>query len=129
MNPRAATLIFVVNAVIFVLTSTLLPAQDAKATLSGIVTDSVGKAVPNAKVSIKNTATGESRESLADSEGHYSFPNLAAGDYEVSISAEGIGTGSAKATLAASFFAIAQYKSIASANCRFSIYSPSVWAT
>jgi Carboxypeptidase regulatory-like domain len=102
MNPRAATLIFVVSAVlVFCLTSKSLPAQDVTSTLFGTVTDSAGKAVPNAKVAIMKAATRESRESKTDSEGHYTFPNLEAGDYDVSVAAEGVGTGSAKVTLAA----------------------------
>jgi len=102
MNPNAAKSLFgVALALILVVTASLSRAQAPAATLSGIVNDFAGKAVPNAKVSIKNAATGESSEFQTDSAGKYTIPNLAAGDYEISASAEGVGTGSAKATLVA----------------------------
>ncbi len=89
MKPKAAML--VVGVVwIAVLTSNPLRAQNMTATLSGTVTDSSGKAIPNAKVSIKNVTSGQVTEAQADSAGGYSVPNLAGGDYEVSASAEGV---------------------------------------
>ncbi len=75
---------------IAVLTAIPLSAQDATATLSGIVTDSAGKILPNAKVSVKDLTTGQSADTQTLSSGHYAFPNLAAGDYEVIASADGL---------------------------------------
>jgi len=86
---------------IFVLTSHLLYAQDSTVTLSGTVTDSFGKALPNAKVSVKNLANGETSEVQSDAAGHYSLRNLAAGEYEVSASAEGVGSTVTKVVMAA----------------------------
>src|SRR5579864_5544905 len=92
---------FVLGAVlIFLLNANFLNAQDVSATLSGTVADSSAKALPNAKVSVKNVATGETSDATTDSEGHYRFANLAAGDYEISAAVEGSGTASAKVTLA-----------------------------
>jgi len=100
MNQKAMQ--FVAGVVlIFVLTANPLRAQDAQATLSGTVTDSTGKVLPNAKISVKNLYTGQSTEAQADASGAYAIPNLAAGDYEVSASAEGIGSAVAKVTLTA----------------------------
>jgi len=98
MNPKTAKLVFGV-VLIFVLTANPLLAQDARATLSGTITDSSGKVLPNIKVNVKNLYTSESTEAQTDSAGHYAVPNLAAGDYEVSASAEGIGSIVAKVTL------------------------------
>src|SRR3982075_4678919 len=64
-------------------------AQAVGATLSGVVTDSSGAAIPNAPVSIKNEATGEIREVTTNGDGIYSAPNLIPGLYEVSVSAAG----------------------------------------
>lgn len=103
MNLKAAQLVFGL-VLIFVLTANLLHAQDAQdtqATLSGTVTDSSGKVLANAKVSVKNLSTGQSVEAQTDSAGLYTVPNLAAGDYGVSAAVEGIGSAVAKVTLTA----------------------------
>src|ERR1035438_7617613 len=86
---------------IFVLTANPLRAQDTQSALSGTVTDSSGKVLPNAKVSVKNLSTSPSTETQADSARHYKVPDLAAGDYEVSASAEGLGNAVDKVTLTA----------------------------
>jgi hypothetical protein len=64
-------------------------AQVAGATLSGTVTDASGSAVPNAKVSIKNNATGVVRDVTTDSAGFYSAPNLLPGVYDITVVAPG----------------------------------------
>ncbi|HEY3972825.1 MAG TPA: carboxypeptidase-like regulatory domain-containing protein [Candidatus Sulfotelmatobacter sp.] len=100
MIAKAATLVFGV-ALILLFTAHPSRAQDAAATLSGTVTDASGKGVANAKVSLKNVATGEAIETTTDPTGIYTFPKLVAGDYEVSASLEGVGAGAGKVTLAA----------------------------
>jgi hypothetical protein len=64
-------------------------AQVSGATLSGLITDTSGASIANAQVSIKNTETGEVRESQSNSDGFYSAPNLLPGKYEVAIVAQG----------------------------------------
>src|ERR1700730_13683796 len=54
-----------------VLVSPPVHAQVAGATLAGTVTDASGAVVPNANVSIKNTATGVARDISTDSAGFY----------------------------------------------------------
>jgi hypothetical protein len=101
MNRKAA--IGVVAVGIFVLClfiSSQLQAQDSAATLSGTIKSPSGAAVAHAKVSVKNVSTGQSTETQSDSQGNYGVGNLAPGDYEVSASAEGIGSGTSKVTLA-----------------------------
>jgi len=100
MNQKAAQLVFGL-VLIFVFIANPLGAQDAPASLSGTVTDPSGKVVPNVKVSVKNLSTGLTTEAQTDAAGLYTVPNLAAGDYEVSATVEGVGTGAAKVTLAA----------------------------
>jgi hypothetical protein len=101
MNAKAAR--FAQAAIIFVLSSVLsfpLLAQARGAALSGTIVDTSGKAVPNAKISFKNLASGQSVETQTDSAGTYNVPNLAPGDYEISVSAEGYSTNVSKVTVA-----------------------------
>jgi hypothetical protein len=83
------------------LCSTQLEGQIAGCTLSGTVTDPSGKAVADAKISVKNVVTSQSAETLTDSVGHYNVPSLTQGDYEVSVSAEGFSTNVSKVKVAA----------------------------
>jgi hypothetical protein len=87
--------------ILFILTLSKVPAraQGVTAALSGTVTDSSGKTVPNAKVTAMNAGTGKSTDTQTDASGNYSLPNLTLGLYEVSVSAEGIGSGSAEVAL------------------------------
>jgi protocatechuate 3,4-dioxygenase beta subunit len=64
-----------------------LSAQVVGATLTGTVTDASGSSVSGAQISIKNVATGITRELIADSAGFYSAPNLLPGGYAVTVKA------------------------------------------
>src|ERR1700676_5379306 len=67
-------------------------AQGAGGALSGAVTDPTGAVIPTAKITVKNVATGVTREIATDSAGFYIAPNLLAGEYEVTASASGFQT-------------------------------------
>ena len=67
----------------------LLHAQIAGARIAGTVTDSTGAAIPQAQVTIKNTANGLRRDLITNESGYYSAPNLSPGPYTVTISARG----------------------------------------
>ena len=66
--------------------------QTTTATLSGVVKDASGAVVPGAKISVKNTQTGITRDTTNDSEGRYSFTNLEPGQYELRAERSGFKT-------------------------------------
>jgi hypothetical protein len=72
----------------------LVPAygQVSGAMLSGTVTDTSGAVIPKANVSIKNTATGVTRDIVTDTAGFYSVPNLLPGNYDITTTAPGFST-------------------------------------
>ncbi|MDQ1408301.1 MAG: hypothetical protein QOJ41_36, partial [Acidobacteriaceae bacterium] len=74
------------------LLSTPVYAQVAGANLTGTATDASGAGVPNANISIKNTATGVVRDITTDNDGFYSVPNLLPGVYDITVSAPGFST-------------------------------------
>ena len=78
-----ATFPLAVVLALTILSASQAHAQVAGATLSGVITDPSGAVIAGAKVSITNTATGITREVVADSAGFYSVPNLLPGSYEV----------------------------------------------
>jgi hypothetical protein len=62
------------------------------ATLNGTVTDATGAAVPNAKVTAANTATGTTRTTNTGDAGLYTFSQLPVGTYDVTVDATGFKT-------------------------------------
>jgi len=76
-----------------------LRAQVAGATLTGTVTDTQGGAIPNAKVSARNVATGVSTDATTNGAGLFNIVNLVPGDYDVNVSAPGFSTVVTKVTL------------------------------
>ena len=102
MKVKAAKVVCCVGlALIFILNSHRLPAQQANATLSGTVSDATGKVVANARVSARNLATGQTAEAQTDAAGAYTVGNLPPGDYEVSATAGAAEAKVAKVTLTA----------------------------
>src|SRR5215831_4433422 len=76
--------------ILFALVTTVgLYAQDFRATISGIVTDPSGAAIPNALVRAVNTATNSVKESKTTAEGVYTLPYLDPGSYNVEVTATG----------------------------------------
>jgi hypothetical protein len=102
MNPhRVAVTSAIAILALLLATPEPLRAQATSATLSGTVTGPSGQAVPNAKISIKELATGQATSAQSDAAGVYRVSNLAPGKYEVSVSAEGLSTTTENVTVEA----------------------------
>jgi hypothetical protein len=69
-----------------------LMAQAPVGIISGTVTDSTGAVVPSAAITITNKANGVVRSVTANTEGLFSAPALAPGDYEVRAEMQGFRT-------------------------------------
>jgi hypothetical protein len=64
-------------------------AQEFRGTISGIVTDPAGAAVPGARVLVTEIHTGTKSPAVSDSGGQYAVPFLAPGDYRISAQSQG----------------------------------------
>ena len=82
-----------------VLIATPLLAQVSGATISGIIADAQGAVVANARVSVRDVATGTSTDTTSNTEGAYTVPNLKPAAYDVAVSAPGFSTTVARVTL------------------------------
>ena len=76
----------------FVVLSGTVLAQSNKGSIIGTVKDPNDAAVPNAKVTITNNATGEARETTTSDSGDFSAVNLEPGNYKVTVEATGLKT-------------------------------------
>ena len=74
---------------VFGMFATLVSAQVATGSMSGVVTDAGGAAVPGAKVATTNNANGFKSETLTSDGGLYVFPRLGVGLYDVVVEKAG----------------------------------------
>jgi hypothetical protein len=71
------------------LTPAALWAQGTTATLGGTVADKTGAVIPNAAIQLKNEKSGDTRNTVSNGAGVFSFPALPVGDYDVTVTAQG----------------------------------------
>src|SRR6266851_2491375 len=77
----------------FVVSSSVnVQAQVAGGAISGTVSDTSGRVIAGAQVSITKVDTGVSRTTSTNEDGTYSAPNLLPGNYELTLSATGFKT-------------------------------------
>jgi hypothetical protein len=74
---------------IFVLACSTAAFGQASSSISGTVTDPNGAVIAGAAVTVKNVGTGAEFKTTSTHVGAYTVPSLLAGDYTVSISAQG----------------------------------------
>ena len=84
MTTRFAALL-----VLVVLLSGTVAGQAISAALSGTVTDPAQSVIPNAKITLTNTASGDVRTTVTNSEGFYNFASIPVGSYDFTVEATG----------------------------------------
>lgn len=68
----------------------IVRAQNSAGTISGVVEDAQGAVVPNAKVTLTNSAQGAvARDVLTSPEGTFVFTPVLAGTYQLTVEAPG----------------------------------------
>ncbi len=76
-------------AALFIPSSTPLGAQAVNGTLLGIVTDTTGASVANAHITVTESSTGVSQQTVSNESGNYTLPGLQPGTYTVTVEAQG----------------------------------------
>jgi hypothetical protein len=90
-TPRRITSM-VTGLLVLMLLASVSFAQQLTGTLSGTVADAAGAVVPNAKITMKNEASGDIRTSVSNASGTFSITAVQPGSYTVSIEATGFKT-------------------------------------
>jgi hypothetical protein len=72
-----------------VMVAPMTRAQSMFASLNGTVQDTQGAVVVGAAVSVRNAASGETQTAVANREGYFSFPEIPAGTYQLTVTAKG----------------------------------------
>ena len=88
---KHASAVIAVVAVVMLGTA-ILSAQTFRGTILGTVTDPSGAVVSEAKVTVRNVATGLERTTQTSADGSYAVPELPIGTYTVSIAQSGFRT-------------------------------------
>ena len=74
---------------ILLLSTTILSAQEYRANLLGIVTDSSGATIPEASIKVTNIETGVASSTKTNSDGSYLVPFLNPGKYSILVEMSG----------------------------------------
>src|SRR5687767_11478803 len=79
-------------AVVIAITAWSASAQGTSSSISGVVLDTAGGAIPGASVVVTSDATGTKFETITGGEGAFTVPSLPVGTYKVTVSLEGFKT-------------------------------------
>ena len=85
-------MLWVAALLILLLATVSASAQVSNGAILGTVKDPSGAAVPNAKITVTNTDTNESRDIVAGEDGAFRVPALRAGNYSLKVEAQGFKT-------------------------------------
>ena len=80
---------FGIALILLAICAVSLSATETTGTIRGTVEDNSGGLVSNAQVTVRSNATQETASAKTDSLGIFVFPLLAAGSYEITVSAPG----------------------------------------
>ncbi len=89
MRPASIRLIRLALCVMLTAVFAVVANAQFKASIQGTVTDNSGSTVPGVAVTLTNTETGQTQQTVATDDGFYRFSNLAPGLYTVSAEKEG----------------------------------------
>src|SRR5437879_3388351 len=67
----------------------VMSAQGTRATITGVVQDPTGAAIPAAELSLRSLATSAVVKASCGADGFYTFPGLVAGGYDLTVAAKG----------------------------------------
>ena len=77
------------RTIVFALSSFAAFSQESRGTLTGLITDPTGAAVPGAQVTVVNGATNVSNSYTTNGEGRYVAPFLPPGTYQMRVEKQG----------------------------------------
>ncbi|HWW23703.1 MAG TPA: carboxypeptidase regulatory-like domain-containing protein [Edaphobacter sp.] len=66
--------------------------QSASGTIAGTVADATGAVIPDAKVILENTASGDKRETVSNGSGFFNFAAVPSATYKITITSSGFVT-------------------------------------
>lgn len=91
---RSSVVVFLLSAALLLGMAVSVWAQSeaTTGTVRGTLTDTSGGSIPNAKITIKNTETGYTRETQSGDDGYFNFPLLPVGTYEIRVEKQGFST-------------------------------------
>src|SRR5687767_9247268 len=92
MTRRNGLLLTVLSALVLILYPIVASAQDFRGAIGGTVTDADGGVLPGVTVTVTNTETNVSNDTVTDERGTFLVRHLNAGTYDVQAQLEGLQT-------------------------------------